>query len=108
MEKLGIYRYHEIGRYHDIQGIFLATDEEVEKLIGTELYLGEIAGKHSEVTVEVTKNDIILVTEDALAVEIFSRYGLSNGVNPFDYIPEEEEADGDDDFDNDNIEDDDI
>lgn len=107
MEKLGIYRYHEIGRYHDIQGIFLATDEEVEKLIGTELYLGEIAGKHSEVTVEVTKNDIILVTDDALPVEIFRRYRLSNGVNPFDYIPEEE-YDGDDDSDNNNIEDDDI
>jgi hypothetical protein len=46
--KLGLYKFFwDCGRNGSVDGIFVAYDKEVEKLIGREINLGEALGKHT-------------------------------------------------------------
>jgi hypothetical protein len=77
----------DFGRMGELEGIFVADTEDVAKLIesGKEIYFGEVLGKHSEIISAITSDDLKLVTEDAGFIELFEKYDLSNGYNPFDY-----------------------
>ena len=95
-----IYRMEsDCGRSGCLHGIFSASKERVEKLLssGKEIYFGEVLGKHSEVIADFGKansgDTIDLITDDPAAVEIFDKYDLATGYNPFDYLEEEEEDD---------------
>ena len=82
-----IYKLNlDCGRYGNLYGIFVADKEYVDTLIdsGIEVYFGEVLGKHSDVYGEIEETDIKLVTDDPIAIEIFERYDLSSGYNPFD------------------------
>jgi hypothetical protein len=81
----------DCGRMGSLKGIFVADTEEMKKLIGTEIYFGEVLGKHSEIEGPLDEADIELVTNEADVVEIFKKYELQSGYNPFDYIREEED-----------------
>lgn len=86
--KKGIYKFSiDFGRSGDLQGVFIATDQQVKKLISSkiEVYFGEILGKHSEVWSAIEKKHIKLLTEDIHAIEVVEKYDLSNGINPFNY-----------------------
>lgn len=102
---VGIYKMDvEYGRQGDVTGIFLADGEDVQEIIGHELYFGEILGKHSEVVFSLEQGDLKLATNNPIAVDIFRRYKLDSGYNPFNYLPEEEEEEEEEDPDNDKIE----
>lgn len=86
--KKGIYRFSaDCGRSGDLEGVFIATKEQVNKLISSkiEVYFGEVLGKHSEISGAVEKKEIKLLTDDIEAVSVVEKYDLSSGINPFNY-----------------------
>ncbi|ADQ53308.1 hypothetical protein 65p300 [Aeromonas phage 65] len=47
---LKLYRFYwDAGRGGSVEGLFVEDSEVVEKYIGSDVYFGEILGKHSEV-----------------------------------------------------------
>lgn len=88
----GIYKFKfDCRRSGSLSGIFVAGKDDVENIIGKEVYFGEVLGKHSEVYGTIDENEISFVTDDPIAVEIFEKYNLSSGYNPFRYLRDEEE-----------------
>jgi hypothetical protein len=88
----GIYRFYwDCGRIGDVSSIFLSNDDSIAWLIGRECYFGEILGKHSNIHGTINEDDIELVTEDPVAVDIFRKYGMANGYDPFDYVTSDKE-----------------
>lgn len=78
------------GRVGEIEGLFVAPVEWVEKSIGCEANFGEAMGKHSDVRGVLSKEDFTLITSDPKVVEIFKEYNLSSGYNPLDYVFDED------------------
>ena len=77
--------------YGMIEGMFVATEDEVNELIGKEVYFGEILGKHSEVygTIEhgeITKIDIYPDIVEEIADKLGDTWC---GYNPLEYANEE-------------------
>ena len=67
MEKL--WKFHwDCGRQGDLDGVFIATEEEVQSLVGQEVYFGEVLGKHSEVYGTIEQGEITMITNNAEAV----------------------------------------
>lgn len=89
MEKEGIYKLNiDCGRHGSLEGVFISTDEKVKNIIGTEIYWGEVLGKHSEVYGELEENEVIFVTDDEQTVSLFKKFELSSGFNPFHFLDE--------------------
>ncbi len=88
----------DFGRMGDLSGVFVANKADVKRLITnkTEIYFGEVLGKHSEVYGCIEKKHLKLVTDNEEFIELFIKYDLSNGYNPFDYLDEDgmDEEDG--------------
>ncbi len=84
--------YWDCGRQGEVNGVFLATEEEVNNVIGKEIYFGEILGKHSEIYGKLEKNEIKIITDnqDFLKMAEDLKIDLSSGFNPLAYIQEEE------------------
>lgn len=82
-----LYKFSWESNYALISGLFLATEEEIKELIGKELILGEIEGKHSDVYGTFEESDIeeIPVSEDYIkeTEKVFGRTIL--GYNPLHY-----------------------
>lgn len=87
-----IYKFEaDFGRMGDLEGVFVSTDEALQELYGKQIYFGEVLGKHSEVFLTLKPDHITEVTDDEKFIELFEKYGLENGYNPFDYYEEDEE-----------------
>ena len=71
--------------YGTLCGIFLATDEEIESMLGKEIYMGEVAGKHSEVQWTVEEGEIELFSDDEYVISHIKPFGY----NPFEYLDED-------------------
>ncbi|MCY8191458.1 hypothetical protein MOC62_07540 [Bacillus spizizenii] len=78
--------------YGDVEGLFVATEEEVFNLIGKEVYFGEINGKHSEVYGEIEEGEIEKVAIDPETVATVSAVlgDTWSGYNPLHYVEEAE------------------
>lgn len=88
----GIYRLNfDCGRMGNLHGLFIADSADVKALVESEkeIYFGEVLGKHSEIRGSIGSEEITLVTDEILPVEIFEKYNLSSGYDPFDYIEED-------------------
>jgi len=89
-----IYEFHwDCGSMGDVEGLFVADIEDVEKAIGREVYFGEILGKHSEVYGVLELNDLAMKTDDQDFIEKFESImgeGFYSGHNPLHYLSEEE------------------
>lgn len=102
MQEECIYRFRkEYGRSADIEGVFIATPEDIENIIGTEVYFGEIAGKHSEVSLEMEPEMFTMITDEPLVVNLFRQHQLYSGINPFEYIYGDEDEDDEEDLEDD-------
>lgn len=80
--------YWDCGRSGDLEGLFVATEEEIKNAIGSEVYFGEVLGKHSEVHGTLEEGDIRKLEVSPEAVEEVSKYlgkGWS-GFNPLNYL----------------------
>lgn len=83
MKKL--WKFEWDSDYAFIGGLFVATDEEVQSLIGKEIYIGEYEGKHSEVYGTVEKDEITLVSDNPIVVESVGDFGI----NPIWFLNED-------------------
>lgn len=89
--------YVDCGRAGNLEGLFIATQEEVDNAIGKQLYFGEVLGKHSDVEGELEEHEVKLISNDQDKVEwLLGVCGYSvSGFNPLDYISDSEEEDED-------------
>lgn len=84
----------DCGRMGYVNGLFVATQAEVNLAIGRQVYFGEILGKHSEIYGTLEASDITLISDDQEKVEwllSLFQYHTISGYNPLDYLPEIEE-----------------
>lgn len=63
--------------YCFLGGLFVATDKEIENIIGRQAYFGEVGGKHSEIYGIIEEDDIELVTTDQRIIETIGDFGLN-------------------------------
>lgn len=83
MKKL--WKFEWDSNYAFIGGLFVATDEEVQNLIGKEVFFGEYEGKHSEVYGTIEEGEITLVSDNPIVVEALGNFGL----NPLEFLEED-------------------
>ena len=88
MAKLLVKFYEDCGRMGSVDGIFTTTREELDSIIGKEIYFGEILGKHSEIIVSIEESNFEIKSEDQDFInkleDIFGA-GTVSGYNPFDH-----------------------
>lgn len=77
----------EYRRGGSVDGIFKATQEEIDNAIGKHVYFGEILGKHSEVCGNLEMDDLELISDDPLTV----LNSDESGWNPLEYIDDYDE-----------------
>lgn len=82
MKKL--WKFEWDSDYSFIGGLFTATDDEIENLIGKEIYLGEYEGKHSEVYGTIDKEDITFVSDNPVVIDSIGEFGI----NPLGFLEE--------------------
>lgn len=86
-----IYKFfYDCGREGILEGIFTEESENVSSIYGETINFGEVLGKHSDIICEIDIGDINLITNDKNAVEMFEKYQLETGYNPFVYLSDEE------------------
>jgi hypothetical protein len=80
--------YWDCGRSGELEGLFVATEEEVNAAIGSEAYFGEVLGKHSEVYGTIEEGEITKLDVSPEAVEEVSKYLGStwSGFNPLYFV----------------------
>lgn len=84
-----LYKFHwDCRRSGNLEGLFVATEDEVNNAIGSEAYFGEVLGKHSEVYGTIDEGDIKKLDISPEAVEEVSKYLGStwSGFNPLNYV----------------------
>lgn len=82
------------GRGYDVEGIFITEQLEVDRIIGCEVYFGEICGKHSEVFGDVGEKDITMLSDDPSVIEVLLKVfpdGKISGYNPIEYYDDNNE-----------------
>ena len=84
MKKL--WKFEWDADYAFIGGLFTATDEEVNNLIGKEIFLGEYEGKHSEVYGTIEEDEITLVSDNPVVVKTIGEFGI----NPLHFLERED------------------
>lgn len=80
--------YFDCGRSGGLEGLFVATEEEVEYAIGKYASFGEALGKHSDVYGNIKEGDIskVDISPEAVA-EVSAHLGNTwSGYNPLHYI----------------------
>lgn len=97
MNKLWKFSW-DCGRMGQLDGLFVATQEEVDKVIGKEIYFGEVLGKHSDIMGNLEIEDLTEIKIDEEAInEIVAAVGdkTISGYNPLDYYYENRYEDDD-------------
>lgn len=83
MKKL--FSWKEDFRGGTLEGLFVATEEQLAKCLGKEIYLGEVLGKHSEVSVNFNREDFVVRSEDQefinKLIQVMGSYDIA-GYNP--------------------------
>lgn len=82
-----------IGSMGFVEGLFVCTEDELEKLHEVRVFFGEILGKHSSISVDFEKEDFEILTEDQDFIDRLVGYVGSNsisGYNPLGYLNEDE------------------
>lgn len=87
-----------------LDGLFIVNEEDwsllQEKMAeNTDVYFGEMLGKHSEVTGTLSSQTITVVSEDQDFCVKFDELRAASGVCPLDYLDEDEnDSEGDEDW----------
>ncbi len=78
----------DCGRSGELEGLFVATEEEIKNTIGQYAYFGEVLGKHSEVCGDIEEDEISKIDLDSETVERVSKIlgDTWSGFNPMNYI----------------------
>lgn len=89
MKKL--YKLHiDCGRMGNIEGLFIAEENEVQNIIGKTVWFGEILGKHSDISVKLEESSIREITNDWNYIQwMLEVFGPTiSGYNPLEYYTE--------------------
>lgn len=92
MDKL--WKFHwDCGRAGDLYGVFIATEEEVQSLVGKQVDFGEALGKHSNVYGRIEPKEITLITDNAEAIKALQEAcgKTISGHNPLQYLRDQDE-----------------
>lgn len=87
MEKL--YRFSwDCGRSGNVEGIFIATEDEVDSAIYKDVYFGEILGKYSEIYGVLEEHDLEVLDVSDITIQELKKVSGRNisGYNPLEYI----------------------
>lgn len=79
----------DCGRQGVLNGLFVATEQEAQELIGQQVNFGEVLGKHSEVYGDIEEGEIIKVDLDSKTVEKVTKIigdSTWSGYNPLEYV----------------------
>lgn len=82
-----IYKFKwSCGRMGSLSSVFVATQAEVDEVMGKEVYFGEVLGKHSEIYGTIKPGEIVEIPSTLEIVEFFEKHlGGSFGHNPLEY-----------------------
>lgn len=81
--KMNLYSFYwDCGRMGELNGVFKATQEQVDCAIGNHAYFGEVLGKYSEVEGIVEEDEITLISDDPIKVI----NSVESGFNPLEYM----------------------
>jgi len=84
-----LYKFEcDFGRMGSLEGLFIATEQEVKSAIGKDVQFGEVLGKHSDVGGTLEDGDIVEVSVlQSTVVDLEKNVGVNiGGYNPLDYI----------------------
>ena len=73
----------------ELEGLFIAEEEDVAALIGKTVHFGEALGKHSNVNATIEEDEIEVISEDQEFITKFIEImgdGTVSGYNPLDYL----------------------
>jgi len=87
------------GRMGDLDGMFIADEEEVNKIMGKNIYFGEVLGKHSEISIDLEEEHLTVKTDDQDFITKFIEImgaGTISGYSPLDYYDPEMDSDNED------------
>ena len=93
-EKVFLWRFFwDCGRSGEIEGLFVATEEEVDNIVGKFVNFGEVLGKHSDIYGTIECGEILQIDAPVefinMGREIFGK--TWSGYNPFNFLEEEDE-----------------
>lgn len=87
MRKLYAF-YWDCHRMGSLDGLFVATDEDIQRILGKKIYFGEVLGKHSEIYGTIEEGDLTVKGDDQdfidKLVKIIGGTTIS-GYNPVSY-----------------------
>ena len=85
--------FWDCGRMGDVEGLFIAPEEEVEKAIGSQVYFGEILGKHSDISGTLSSVDLKVISDEQDRIDwLLGIIGPNvSGYNPLEYVRQEED-----------------
>jgi hypothetical protein len=90
---VNLYRFYvDCGRMGVLEGVFAENEKLIKKIIGRNVYFGEVLGKHSDVRVRMEEDHFTKLTDDQDFIKKFKEYELASGFNPFNYIEEWDES----------------
>ena len=92
MKKLYSF-FWDCGRMGDVEGLFIAEESEVDSAIGSQVYFGEILGKHSEISGTLSSVDLKVISDEQDKIDwLLGIIGYNvSGYNPLDYVQPEED-----------------
>lgn len=81
----------DYGRMGTLNGIFSATQQEIDNLEGKHIYFGEVLGKHSGVWIDnFNESYLTRLTDDQTFINTYDSLIGASGYNPLDYYEDEE------------------
>lgn len=85
--------YWDCGRMGYLDGLFVATQAEVDEAVGKEIYFGEVLGKHSEIYGTLDRDELEEIDIGLEAIEkIVAITGATlSGYNPIEVYQEAKE-----------------
>lgn len=98
---LKLYSFHwDCVNSGDLDGLFVAEEDQVESAIGKRLYFGEVLGKHSDVEgngiLEASDLEEVSSEQDKITWLVDLLGTSISGFNPLEYLVEDEEDEEDD------------
>lgn len=85
--------FWDCGRMGDVEGLFIAEESKVDAAIGSQVYFGEILGKHSEISGTLSSVDLKVISDEQDKIDwLMGIVGPNvSGYNPLDYVQQEED-----------------
>ena len=85
--------FWDCGRMGDVEGLFIAEESEVDAAIGSQVYFGEILGKHSDISGTLSSVDLKVISDEQDRIDwLLGIIGPNvSGYNPLEYVRQEED-----------------